>query len=302
MERNLWASADDLVLFARIVESGSFSQAAIRCGLPKSTVSRRLSALESRLGERLLQRNTRQLVLTEFGEQLLEHARQIDVEVAAVAAFSEYRQLEPSGRLRVSAPADYVNLVLHERLPAFLGRYPQIQLELDLSPRRVDLVAESYDLALRMGSLGELANEATLSARRINVLQIGLYASPAYVARRGLPTTPQELTQHEGLCLPTRGGEAVAWRLQQREQHWEGRPQIRALVNSPELLVKLACQDQGIVAVAECFAAAHVAHGALVRLLPAWSLPAVTAWAVFPGRRLLPSRTRVFLEMLEEIV
>lgn len=301
MEQSNWATADDLVLFARIVEAGSISQAALRCGLPKSTVSRRLSALENRLGERLLQRSTRHLVLTEFGEHLLEHARQIDAEVTAVAAFSEHRQLEPSGRLRVSAPADYVNLVLQERLPTFLRHYPQIQLELDLSPRRVDLLTEAYDLALRMGSLGDLTNEASLTARRIHTLQIGLYAAPAYVAQRGLPATPGELLPHDGLCLSARGGGAASWRLQRQDARWEGLPQVRTLANSPELLAQLACQGIGIAAVAECFAAPHVARGALVRLLPDWSLPAVTAWAVFPGRRLLPSRTRVFLEMLKEI-
>src|SRR5437868_1328005 len=144
---------NDLVLFARIVEAGSFSKAAQRVELPKSTVSRRISQLEARLGERLLQRTTRKLVVTEFGASLLEHARKVAEEVEAAAALAQHRQAKPSGKLRISLPGDVANYGLIDVIQRFVERYPAVQLELDLSPRRVDLLAESFDIAIRMGDL-----------------------------------------------------------------------------------------------------------------------------------------------------
>ena len=155
---------NDLLLFARIVETGSFTQAALRVDLPKSTVSRRLALLEASLGERLLQRTTRKLMVTEFGASLLEHARKVAEEVEAAGALAQHRQAEPSGRLRISMPADIANLVMTGVMARFLVKYPSVSLELDLSPRRVDLVAENFDIAIRMG---DLPDDSSLSARRV---------------------------------------------------------------------------------------------------------------------------------------
>ena len=142
---------NDLLLFARVAELGSLSRAAARLGWPKSTVSRRLALLERRLGERLLLRTTRRQRLTDFGLQLLEHARRVADEVDAASALGEQRRAEPSGRLRVSMPSDFANLLLADSLAAFVALHPRVELELDLSPRRVDLLAEGFDLAVRMG-------------------------------------------------------------------------------------------------------------------------------------------------------
>src|SRR4051794_15221701 len=133
---------NDMLLFARIVEAGSFSMAAQRLDLPKSTVSRRIALLEASLGERLLQRTTRRLMLTEFGESLLEHARKVAEEVESAGALAQHRQAEPSGKLRISMPGDFANLGMTDLIARFIARYPAVSLELDLSPRRVDLVAE----------------------------------------------------------------------------------------------------------------------------------------------------------------
>ena len=165
-----------LEYFVRVAELGSFSRAAERVGLPKSTVSRRVALLESQLGERLLLRTTRKLTVTDFGHSVLEHAHQVAAEVEAASALAQQRQAEPSGRLRVSMPADFANGVLAQLLSSFIAQYPSISIELDLSPRRVDLIGENFDLALRMGTLPD---DATLAARRVAVFSTGLYASPA---------------------------------------------------------------------------------------------------------------------------
>ena len=295
LERLQRTRFDELGVLVTVAESGSLSAAARRLGVPKSTVSRRISLLEDRLGERVMLRTTRRLTLTEFGTVLLEHARQLAAEIEAVAALAESRQAQPSGRLRVSMPSDFANLLLVDMLAAFVALHPAISLELDLSPRRVDLIGENFDLALRMG---ELPDDATLAARRIGVFPAGLYAAPAYVAEHGEPAAPDDLARHDALRLLGRSGEATGWTLLRGDERWEGVPPGRTSANSPELLIRLARAGAGIAAVPDYFAAAYVRRGELRRLLPEWCLPSHTAWAVFPGRRLMPAKTRAFLEML----
>jgi DNA-binding transcriptional LysR family regulator len=287
---------NDLLIFASVAELGSFSRAAERLGLPKSTVSRRLAALEQRLGERLLTRTTRRQSLTEFGLQLLEHARQVASEVEAVAALSERRQATPSGRLRVSMPSDFASLLLADTLAAFVALYPAIRLDLDLSPRRVDLLGEGFDVALRMG---QLPDDASLAARRLAVFSFGLYAAPNYLAEHGDPQHPDDLVRYEAVHLLMANGEAATWTLSQGDERWQGSPPGRVSANAPELLIKLACAGAGIAAVPDHFAAAEVRRGALRRVLPGWCLPSHTAWAVFPERKLMPVKTRVFIDMLQ---
>jgi DNA-binding transcriptional LysR family regulator len=287
---------NDLLLYARVVEEGSFSRAAQRVGLPKSTVSRRVAALEAQLGERLLLRTTRQLKVTDFGHGVLAHARQVADEVEAATSLAQQRQVEPSGRLRVSMPSDFANVVLGALLAEFVQRYPAISLEIDLSPRRVDLIGENFDLALRMG---ELPDDATLAARRIAVFSNGLYAAPEYLKRRGKPAEPDALMAHDTLRLLKRDGEPAAWVLTRGDSRWEGVPPGRATLNSPEIMLRLARLGAGIASVADHFAEPYVRAGELMPVLDDWSLPAAAAWAVFPGRRLMPARTRVFLDALQ---
>jgi DNA-binding transcriptional LysR family regulator len=289
---------NDLVLFARIVESGSFSKAAERGNLPKSTVSRRISLLEAQLGERLLQRTTRKLVVTEFGASLLEHARKVAEEVEAVDALAQHRQAAPSGKLRISLPGDFANLGLVDVITRFVARYPEVTLELDLSPRRVDLLAENFDIAIRMG---DLPDDASLNARRVAFERWGLFAAPSYIAQRGLPSHPDELADHDLLCILSRHGGPVSWSLTRGKTVWERTLPARLTANSPDLLARIACGGAGIAASSNRFAEPYMRKGELVRVLPEWEQPASTGWAVFPGRRLMPAKTRAFLDMMEEM-
>jgi DNA-binding transcriptional LysR family regulator len=289
---------NDLVLFARIVEAGSFSKAADRFELPKSTVSRRIALLEAQLGERLLQRTTRRLLVTEFGASLLEHARKVAEEVEAVGALAQHRQAAPSGRLRISLPGDVGDMGLVEVIARFAERYPEVTLELALSSRRVDLVAENFDLAIRMG---DLPDDSTLNARRVALYRVGLYAAPSYIANHGLPGHPDELLSHDLLCQMFRTGAPVPWLLTRGKTRWERELPARLTANSPDLLTRLACSGAGIVGTSGLFAGPYVRKGELVRVLPEWELPITTAWAVFPGRRLMPAKTRAFLDFMEEM-
>jgi DNA-binding transcriptional LysR family regulator len=288
-------SADDLLIFARVAELGSFTAAAERLGRPKSTISRRISTLEEQLGERLLVRTTRQMHLTEFGRALLEHAQQVAQEVNAAWALSEQRKLEPSGRLRVSIPSDFANLFLVDMLAAFSSLHPRVILDLDLSARRVDLLAEGFDLAVR---IGDLADDALLVGRKLAHMGRGLYASADYLRSQGFLAQPDDLLQHQTLQLSNTAGNLVQWQLECGEQKWHGEMTGNIQSNTPELLMHLACNHAGIVALPHCFARQSVQAGRLQQVLPDWQLSGVDVWAVFPGRRLLPAKTRVFIDML----
>jgi DNA-binding transcriptional LysR family regulator len=289
--------ANDLILFAHIMAAGSFSKAAMRTGLPKSTLSRRITALESQLGGQLLMRSTRRLAITELGEGILEHARRLLEETEATAELALRSQSTLRGSLRVSFPPDFVELYLVPFLFQFTARYPEVRLELDLSPRRVDLVAERFDLAVRIAS--QLPDDSTLVARRLTELSGGLYASPDYLARHGTPERPADLLSHVGLRMIGSNGEPQPWRLEKGSERWEGLPDGPLTANSVGLQRMLAAQGMGIAGLAERFSGPLVEEGRLKRVLPEWRLPAVVVWCVTPGRRLLPARTQAFIEMIK---
>lgn len=298
MEQAPTLDPGDLLVFAHIVDAGSFTRAAEQLGLPKSTVSRRLAQLEERLGERLLLRTTRKLTLTDFGQGILGHARQIAAEVDAARAIAENRKARPTGRLRVSLPGDFANIIAQHVLAPYIERYPDVVLELDLSPRRIDLIGENFDLALRFG---DLPDDATLVARPIGEFRQGLFASPDYLIRHGHPSSPEDLAGHHTLGLSARDGQTRPWRLENGTQRIDFPPRPRVTANSPELLLELASASSGIALAPMYYAVEAVAAGRLKRILPAWSATGDRAWAVFPERRLMPERTRAFLELLQEL-
>jgi DNA-binding transcriptional LysR family regulator len=288
---------NDLLLFARVVDAGNLTRAAGRLGVPKSTVSRRIAALEAQLGERLLLRTTRKMSITDLGLAVLEHARRVGEDVQAASALAQHRQSAPSGRLRVTMAGDLANLLLAPLMAEFLARHPLVTLEVDLSSRIVDLVGENFDLALRMG---ELRDDANLAARRIAVFASGLYAAPAYLERHGQPANPQALMKHRVLHARSQGGDPFPWRLFSGGRRWEGVPPTAAMINSPGSLMQLALNGAGITMAHDDFAAPHVRSAALVRVLPKWHFAPAPMWAVFPGRRLMPARTRAFIDALLE--
>ena len=288
--------ANDLILFAQVMAAGSFSRAAERTGLPKSTLSRRIGQLEAKLGERLLTRTTRRLSITDFGERVLDHAKRLQEETEAATAMALNRQGTPRGLLRVAMPPDFQELDLTPMLLQYASSYPEVHLELDLSPRRVDLVAERIDLAVRVAS--RLPDDRTLVARKLCELANGLYASPAYLARYGVPAAPADLLDHVGLALIGGNGETVPWRLSRGAEQWEGMPSGPLAANSPGLQRDLATHGLGVVGLVDRFADKWVEQGLLKRVLPDWALPTMTLWCVTPGRRLLPARTLAFIELL----
>jgi DNA-binding transcriptional LysR family regulator len=291
-------SADDYILFVAIVEQESMVRAAEHLGMPKATVSRRLTNLEAALGQRLLLRTTRRLTLTDFGQEFLEHCRRVAEEVAATRDFVHSQEERPRGRLRVSMPGEYAKQN-SRTFATFIEAYPEIQLELDLASRRVDLIGERFDLAIRMGKLDD---DSALAARKIDEQSIGLYASPIYLALHPAPKHPDDLQHHEAVRLMSARGTPIAWKLLRGKTVWEGTPHGRITLNSMDLIMQLLLDGAGIGALPDRYAAEDVRMKRLVRVLPAWCLPPVPAWAVTPMRRYLPAKTRAFLAHLEQFI
>jgi DNA-binding transcriptional LysR family regulator len=292
-------SADDYILFVAIVEQESMVRAAEHLGMPKATVSRRLTNLEAALGQRLLLRTTRRLTLTDFGQEFLEHCRRVAEEVAATRDFVHSQEERPRGCLRVSMPVEYARQNFSQAFATFIEAYPEIQLDLDLTSRRVDLIGERFDLAIRMGTLD---NDSALVARKIDEQSIGLYASPIYLALHPAPAHPDGLEHHESVRLMSARGSAVPWKLLRGKSVWEGTPHGRLTLNSMDLIQQLLLDGAGIGALPDRFAAEEVRFNRLVRVLPEWCLPAVPAWALTPMRRYLPAKTRAFLAHLEQYI
>jgi DNA-binding transcriptional LysR family regulator len=289
--------ANDLILFARVVEAGSISRATMRTELPKSTISRRLIMLETHLGERLLVRNTRRLAVTEFGERILEHARRLIEESEAALAFALHRQDTPCGVLRVSMMPDLVEVGLADLCYEFATKYPEVRLDLDLSPRRVDLLAERFDIALR--GAASLPDDSLLVARKLCEFRLSLYASADYLAHHGMPKHPDELPAHACLRLVAGSGDPIPWQLSRGEERWERVPIGHIATNSPKLLRDLVVRGAGIGELPDYFVHELVQQGSLRRILPDWRLRVAPLWCLTPGRRLLPSRSTAFIDMVK---
>jgi DNA-binding transcriptional LysR family regulator len=290
-------SADDYVLFASIGEQESLARVAEKLCMPKATVSRRLSNLEELLGQKLLIRTTRRLTLTDFGQEFLEHCRRVAEEVATAQDFVHSQDVQPRGRLRVSMAEDYARYNLSRALATFIETYPEIELDLDLSARLVDLIGERFDLAIRMGAL---ENDSTLVAKKIDEQHLGLYASPIYLSIHPAPKHPDDLALHNSLPMLSTQGEPMPWKLTHGKEIWEGVPPGRLASNSIGVIQQLLLDGAGIGALPNYFTLEDVRQRRLIRVLPEWCFPSVSVWAVMPMRRFLPAKTRVFLAHLEQ--
>lgn len=277
-------------VFVEVAQASSFRKAGEALGIPNSTVSRRIAALEREIGLRLFKRTTRKVALTEAGRTYFERCRSI-IEQAQLA-HEELAELldQPSGLIRVSLPVDFGVVFLSAHLAQFARTYPAIRFNLNMTPRRADLVAEPVDVAIRTG----MPSEPNLIARPIANLKTGLFASPSYLAARGRPETPGELGAHDCLRIndrpwqlsPAAGGDAVKIAV-------DG----RFTANNIGMLRQLAINGMGIVMMARELARPDVSAGRLEPILTDWSPPSVRIFAL-TETRLLPAKIRVFLDFL----
>ncbi|WP_253910732.1 LysR family transcriptional regulator, partial [Pyxidicoccus fallax] len=285
---------DDMLLFAEVVATGGITAAAERLGLRKSTVSRRLAALEARLGVRLLERNTRRLRLTEAGRDYHAHCARLVAEAREVnRAVSESRGT-PQGTLRI-ATLSLLGELLTPLISEFLLRQPLMRVEVSLAEAHVDLIAEEYDLALRTGPLAD----SSLVARRLGTLRTGYYASPTYLSRHGSPRTADELKGHECVLLAEPGTDEV-WFFGEGRRARTVPVTGRLRVPSLRAGQAAARAGLGLVRLPASLVVDDVRGGMLVPVMEAVTPPGIPVFAVYPSSRQLPPKVRAFLTLLSE--
>ena len=282
-----------MALFVRVAELGSFSLAARQLGLSKSAASKQVSALEERLGVRLLNRTTRRLALTEVGAVYRDHCARVVADADEADLAASRHSLTLRGRLKVNAPMTFGFLHLSPLLPEFLAAHPAIQVELSLNDRIVDLLEEGFDLAVRIGRLAD----SSLIARRLTTTGFVCAAAPAYLARAGRPETPGDLAGHNCLRYTYRP-QPEGWSFSRDGAATTVRIAGNLEANNGDALRAAALAGLGIVYLPDFIAAADIAAGGLVRLLPDWETPSLPIHAVFPPQRHPSAKLRAFIDFL----
>jgi DNA-binding transcriptional LysR family regulator len=279
-----------MLVFARVVEEGSFSAAARKLGVSKASVSREISALEQRFGAQLLRRSTRRMSLTEVGEVF--HERCLRVVEAANDAESSVSQLQeaPRGAIRLAVPMSFGHLQLAPRLPRFLERYPNIQLEIDATDRIVDLVHERVDLSLRIGRPRELS----YVRRKLCPIRLLMCASPEYLERHGTPRIPEDLSEHVCVSYTSR---MATWLFSTGERIKTTSP---LNVNNGDALRRAALAGLGIAYLPSFLLADDVREGRLTPLLTEHTRHETNLLAVYPASRHVPPKVRAMIDWLAE--
>lgn len=283
--------------FITVVDAGSFSAAARSLGVSKSHVSKILSRLEERLGARLLNRTTRHLGMTDIGQDFYDRGQAVLAQLEEAERAVTALQTEPRGTLRLSGPLTFGVKHLTPAVAQFMLKWPHLRVDMHLDDRRVDLMAEGFDLAVR---IVHQLDDSSFIARRLGRVRARIWASEAYLARRGAPRTPEDLKDHD--CL--------IYSYQRNGPTW---PLVDAAgkttmvrvdgpleINNGEALMQAAVDGLGLVISPDFISHETVRAGKLRPVLPGWSLPDNSIWAVYPHNRHLSAKVRLFIDALSE--
>lgn len=288
---------NDLFFFAHVVEFGGFAPAGRALGVSKSLLSRRVAALEDQLGVRLLQRNSRNFTVTDIGQVYLRHCQAMLTEANAAREAIDHFQAEPRGQLRFSCPILLAQTVMSIVLPEFMRLYPQVSIMMDVTNRRVDVVEEGYDLALRVRNVIEDSN---LVMRSFGQGQSILVASPDLLARYMPPKHPDDLLRYQSLSI-TFSENRYVWRFTGPQGESCKIEHIPRLLADDYIVIREAVIGGiGIASIPEYLVHAAQKSGKLVHVLPEWSFGPSHLHAVFPSRRGLVPAVRVFIDFLAE--
>ncbi len=285
----------EMSVFARTVSAGSLSAAARELGVSTAVVSRKIAALEARLGVRLLNRTTRRIALTDEGARYHESCVRILAEVEEADAAAAARRVEPQGVLKVALPAAFGHLHIAPLMPIFAERYPKVQLALSLSDRSVNVVEEGFDVAVRIAEL----EDSSLAARKLAPNRRVVCASPGYLRRHGTPRTPQDLLSHN--CLTATDLQMTWEYVDPAGRRGAVRVTGRYACDNWEVLREWAVAGLGVALKSTWDVRQHLEDGSLVPLLPGYVFGGdVAIYAVYPHRRYLPAKCRVFIDFLAD--
>jgi DNA-binding transcriptional LysR family regulator len=287
---------NDLQIFVQAIESGGFTAAGKRLGIPKSTVSKRVAELETQLGVRLVQRTSRSFSLTDLGRDFFQHARAAVIEAENAENLVRTHLGEPSGTVRLTTSVPTAQFTLAPHLPELAERYPKLVLSVHVTDRFVDIVQEGFDIAIR--SHVQPLPDSALVQRRLATHAFFVVASPDYIARHGTPSQPEELTSHRIIAA---GPTDVNWRLQGgdgREALVEIKPVLAA--DEPFVLLKAAAAGIGITCLPTSVCRPAIEDGTLTHLLPDWTAGSVTTTILIPHRRGQLPAVRAVVDLLHE--
>ncbi len=286
---------EDMAMFVRIVEAGSITKAAEQLNIAKSAVSRRLKELEERLGSQLISRTTRQSKLTQAGEQYYQQVNNILRAVDAVNEHATDAPMRIEGTLKMTAPLSFGLMHLNDVIDKYANKHPNLRFDLDFSDRRIDLIEEGYELAIRIGEL----QDSSYQAKKLALIRCVICASPNYLARMGTPETLDDLDNHALLQYSL--GQTNSINLvdtEGRSHHRTIDAKIKA--TNGEFLVDLAVKGHGITFVPTFIAYKQLALGELVPVFQHYQLPTLTAYAVYPKNRFLSQRCRYLIDFIAE--
>lgn len=284
---------NEAAVFVKVVQAGSFSAAARQLGLPTSTVSTRVARLEQRLGVTLLQRTTRRLHLTEAGNAYFEHAALgLGYMQEAEAAVSASQSL-PQGRLKVTAPADLGDNLLAGLMQRIQTEYPALEMELLLTDRYIDLIAEGVDAAIRTGEL----RDSSLIAKSLGTIHWGLFANNTYLKQASALKKPQDLHAHRCVQFTPMGRDA--WELSNQRNTITIPLSGRTMANSIGVVRAMASNGQGVALLPTFICKPELATASLVRVLPDWQGKADPIHLVYPRQRFMPPKLRAFIDLAQ---
>ncbi len=292
------ASTDinDMLVFLAVVEAGSSTLAADRTGIPKANISRKIARLEAQLGVRLLERTTRTQHLTEAGKRYLTHCSRIQEDISlAEAAVSEVVN-SFQGRLRIGTSVSIGQQILQPELARFLHQYPELELQLNLVNRRVDLIEEGFDLLIRVGKL----DDSRLVARRLGTAQRKLFASPAYFNSRPVPRTIEELCSCDMLVMDSIHGDHSVELINGRKRK-QLLLQPRLLADDFAIIKQGVLDGLGIAIFPAYMCTREIAEGLLIPVLPDWGIEPVDIFALYPQHRVKIPKVKAFLDFVVEL-
>lgn len=284
---------NEILIFARVVQAGSFIGASRGLGIPKSTISRKVADLEARLGARLLQRTTRTIRLTDVGQMYYKHAARVLGEVEEAELAVSRMQDVPRGVLRVTVPLNFGHL--GPVVASFLQRYPEVQVELLSADRVVDLIEEGYDVAIRTGALAD----STLVARSLGSLKSVLVANPAYLRTHGTPMRPEDLERFDCVVFGA-GPDRGRWHLVRDAVKRRVKVNARLVVNDFEFVEQAARDGIGIAVLPLFRCKSALQEHQLQQVLPDWCIPEIPLHAVYPSTRYLSPKVKAFVDYVRD--
>ncbi|WP_323153992.1 LysR substrate-binding domain-containing protein [Pseudomonas alvandae] len=292
---------DAMQAFVRVVEAGSFTKAAETLHMSKTTVTQLVQQLEARLRVKLLNRTTRKVNVTADGAVFYERAIRLLADLDDAETSLSGAQALPRGRLRVDVPSPLAALILIPALPAFYERYPDIQIDMGVSDRIVDMIDENVDCVVRGGEL----TDQSLIARRVGDLTLGVFAAPSYLARLGTPAHPRELedSQHRVVgFLWARTGKALPYAMHRQDEHLHIKGRYALAIDDGNAYLAAGLAGLGVLWLPTYMSRIHQAQGTLVPLFEDWRLESMPMYVAYPPNRHISAKLRVFIDWVVELM